>query len=501
MLKYFSYSDEIVLFWDIKNGAALYEIFIDGKKRGESKKTFFRAGGLLPDTAYKIAVKALSESGKSLIVHTKICRTGKRKKDLNVTDSPYNAKGDGKTVNTCAIQRAIDDCGKNRRVVIPEGVFLTGALRLCSGVELYIEKGGTIKGSGKKEDYLPKIRSRFEGKELDCYSSLLNVGILSRSENTGEKAGVKNVMIHGHGKIIGGGEELLFDILGIRGTSLEERRRKLLSYQEDLAADKEEKHRTRGRLINISSAKGVIIDGLTLGNSPSWNVHIIYSKDVVTCGLKIFSDGIWNGDGWDPDSSENCTIFDCEFDTGDDCIAIKSGKNPEGNMIGKPAENIDIFSCSVKRGRSHGVAIGSEVSGGIKGVRIWDCDFSNSFFGVHIKTTKKRGGYIKDVKVKNSKISRVMIREVGYNDDGEGAGELTEISGLKFDDLKIEYNSGDPNFGAEADSYVYIDGFSGDESKVRDITFKNVTVNNRENLKIYDVKNCTDVMFNGKKIK
>nr|MBO4518044.1 glycoside hydrolase family 28 protein [Clostridia bacterium] len=497
MLKTFSYNDTIVLFWNksVKTFSD-YEILLDGKRIGESKETFFRIKGLEPDTLYTIAVRAKSESGETTTVKRVRRRTQKQKRDICISDYPYCAVGDGETLNTVAIQRAVDDCGKNERVVIPKGVFLTGALRLHSNVELYIEKGGILKGSEKKEDYLPIIRSRFEGWECDGYSSLINVGVLGCFN---EKK-VHNVVIRGEGKIIGGGEELLYDILGIKAEDGEEKRRELLRYQENLCADKEGKHRLRGRLVNISNAENVIIDGLELGNAPSWNVHMIYSKNVITCGCRIFSKGIWNGDGWDPDSSENCSIFDCEFDTGDDCIAIKSGKNPEGNIIGKPTKNINIFACSIKKGRSHGVAIGSEVSGGIKGVNIWDCDFSNSFFGIHVKTTAKRGGYIKNVQVKDSKISRVMIRKVGYNDDGEGCKELTEISGLKFENLKIEYNSGDPNFGKEADSYVYINGFSQDNGKVKNIEFNNIEINNKENLQEYDLNNCFRVKIDGNRI-
>lgn len=497
MLKFFTYSDEIVLFWDRKkDGAKLYEIFVNGEKAGESVKTFFRINGLLPDTIYNVSVKSVSEGGKVLSVQKKLCRTEKRKKDLNIAEFPYCAVGDGKTLNTGAIQRAIDDCGKDERVVVPKGVFLTGALGFYSDRELYFEEGGVLQGSGKKEDYLPMIRSRFEGLERNCYSSLINIGVLERSR----KKSVKNVVIRGRGKIIGGGEELLYDILRIKGADRQEKRRKFAEYQENLPDDKEEKYRQRGRLINVSNAENVIIDGLELGNSPSWNVHIVYSDNVVTCGCRIFSEGIWNGDGWDPDSSENCTIFDCKFDTGDDCIAIKSGKNPEGNVIGKPTEKVDIFSCAAEKGKSHGISIGSEVSGGIKGVRIWDCDFSASFFGAHIKTTKKRGGYIKDVELKDSRISRIMIREVGYNDDGEGSDTLTEISDIRFDNLEIEYAGDDPNFAVEADSYVYINGFGEDAGKVNNIGINNVRINNKENLKEYDIKNCSCVKIDGNNI-
>ncbi len=494
MLKYFSYSDTIVVFWDKDTEtASKYEIIINGKKIGESGKTFYRINGLKADTEYSVSVKSHA-NGEPLERCIK-CKTTRKKKDIVVSEYPYCAVGDGQTLNTSAIQRAINDCGKSGRVFIPKGIFLTGALRLYPNTEIYIEEGGVLKGSERAADYLPEIDSRFEGIERKCLASLLNIGYADHTK----PAEPFNVIIRGEGEIVGGGENLLFDTLGIDGET-EDKRNKLKQYQNNLYETNDERYRGRGRLINISNAKNVIIDGLTLGFSSAWNVHMIYSENVITCGCKIVSGGIWNGDGWDPDSSENCSIFDCEFDTGDDCIAIKSGKNPEGNIIGRPTEKINIFSCIIKKGRSHGIAIGSEVSGGIKGVKIWDCDFSASFFGIHIKTTAKRGGYIKDVEVKDSKISRIMIRKVGYNDDGEDGGELTEISGLKFKNLKIEYNSGDPNFGKEADSYVYIDGFEKDKKKVKDIRFDNIEIDNKEDLKEYDVRNCSDIIIDGKTI-
>ena len=497
MIKYFSYSDEIVLFWDKKSNNILsYKICLNGVKIGESTKTFFRIKNLLSKQSYNISISAIYKNGSSIAIYNKKCWTTKTKKDLVVTFEPYNAIGDGKTLNTKSIQKAIDDCDKNHRVVIPSGVFLTGSLRLNSDVEVYIEKDGVLKGSEIKDDYLPIVKSRFEGWECDCYSSLINVGFLDHLNG----ANTKNIMIHGEGKIIGGGEKLLYDILQINGHDIEEQRLNLLKYQEHLTNDEESKYRKRGRLISVNNAENVIIDGLELGNSPSWNIHMVYSKNIITCGCSINSIGIWNGDGWNPDSSTNCTLFDTKFNTGDDCVAIKSGKNPQGNIINIPSKNIKIFSCFIKKGKSHGISIGSEISGGIKNVNIWDSDFSNSFFGLHIKTTNKRGGYIKNINVNNCKLSRVLIRKVDYNDDGESSNELTEINNLNLKNIIFEYGGSDPNFTKEADSFIYINGFDVDNRKVNNIKFYNTKIINKENIKEYNVSNCSNVTFNGKKI-
>jgi polygalacturonase len=113
----------------------------------------------------------------------------------------------------------------------------------------------------------------------------------------------------------------------------------------------------------------------------------------VTHGVNIQSKGIDNGDGWDPDSSQNLLIFDTVFDTGDDCIAIKSGKNPEGNQINRPAKNIRLFDLAIRGG--HGIAIGSEQSGGVENISFRDCQLTNTLYGLELKAQNDRGGYIR----------------------------------------------------------------------------------------------------------
>ena len=491
-MKAFCYEKEIVVFWSPIKLIGDYVISLNGKEILKTEKTFCRIDGLEPNTEYEISVR-LTGANKSVLVGESRFKTEGEKRVIDVTKPPYNAVGDGIALNTLAIQKALDDCDENSKVVMPKGVYLSGGLRLKSNVELYLEEGAILQGSENPEDYLPKIWSRFEGIERYAYQSLINVGKLDNSC----EINTKNVKIHGKGAIYGGGFNLLCKTCGIEGETHSEKVKALLDYQTKL--DTKTAHRERGRLINVSNGQNVVIDGLDLGKSPSWNLHFIYSKDVITCGCNICSIGIWNGDGWDPDSSENCVIFDSVFDTGDDCIAIKSGKNPEGNVLNIPCKNIDVFSCKAKIGYSHGIAIGSEISGGIEKVRFWDCDFTGTYLGLHVKTTEKRGGYIKDVEVYNSKISRVTIRQVGYNDDGQSSNSLTEISDIRLENVTIEYTSDDPGFGyVDVDSYIYVNGFESDKEKFNNVALKNVQVVNTENIKEYNVSNCTDVVFNGK---
>ena len=217
---------------------------------------------------------------------------------------------------------------------------------------------------------------------------------------------------------------------------------------------------------------------------------MIYSKDISTFDCKIESSGVWNGDGWDPDSSENCTIFATEFRTHDDGIAIKSGKNPEGNIVNRPTKNVKIFDCFGRRG----IAIGSEVSGGIDGVYIWDCEYSDSY-GITVKTTNKRGGYIKNLYVKDSAMAAIcVITNVNYNSDGEAAPTITELENLNFKGLTL---SGEM-IGWEGEHCreipLRIEGFHQEENYIRNVTIENITYkkaedNDGENVRISGVKN------------
>ena len=270
-------------------------------------------------------------------------------------------------------------------VYVPAGTFLTGALTLHDHMELYLEEGAVLQGSSNPEDYLPRIPSRFEGTERECYQSLLNLGVMDhRAGCTSE-----DVLIRGKGTISGGGRLLAERMMAAERERLKEYIHSLGDKVLECENANTIPGRARGRPIQICNAKNVRITGLTLQNGPGWNVHMIYSEQIVTDHCIFRSEDIWNGDGWDPDSSSGCTIFACTFYTGDDSVAIKSGKNPKGNEIGRPCSHIRIFDCICAYG--HGITMGSEMSGGIEDVVIWDCDLGNSLYGLEIKGTKKRG--------------------------------------------------------------------------------------------------------------
>lgn len=472
MINYLVFDDEITLYWDKQLQVAkvpVYKIFLDGKEIANTQKSHCIISGLSEKTKYNIGINLVSEKGAESIFSKQLITSAKKRR-IDVTKAPYNAKGDGVSVNTTVLQKAIDDCGEDECVYIPEGVFLTGALNLHSNIEIYIEDGGVLQGTSNLNDYTPKIKSRFEGIEMMCYRSLINMGELDR--NGGYTC--ENVIIRGGGTIYGGGRELAENTIKFE----KERLKEFLEQNADYVATCENSDtipaRSRGRLINISNCKNAVIGNVKLGFGPAWNVHMIYSSDIVTYGCTIHSEDIWNGDGWDPDSSENCTIFDCEFFTGDDAVAIKSGKNPEGNVINKPCKNIKVFDCISHFG--HGITIGSEMSGGVSDVRIWNCDLRKSQYGVQIKGTKKRGGYVRKIHVNDCDVSRILMQSVPYNDDGISATTPPIFEYCFFENLNITGVSIEKDGNAAGCNPIEISGFDLPEYFIKNIEFKNITI-------------------------
>lgn len=198
-------SDSITLYWDKRvSERAEYKVYLNGELHGSTNTTHYELEGLEAETAFQIYIVKQDENGQKAAEEELCISTGKQKRRRDIKAAPYYAIGDGKTMNTRAIQRAIDDCQADEAVYVPDGVFLTGALRLHSNMELYLEEGGILQGTDTVEDYLPRIPSRFEGIETECYSSLLNLGNL---DHDGE-FDCSHVVIRGKGTIASGGRIL-----------------------------------------------------------------------------------------------------------------------------------------------------------------------------------------------------------------------------------------------------------------------------------------------------
>ena len=475
MLNYVIFDNQIKVWWEYikleKNKE--YAVFLNGEKQAEITATNFSFKNLTPNTSYEIEIRVDDEVlGKDVI------KTSKQKRKIDVTKSPYNAVGDGKTLDTEHIQKAIDDCAEDECVFIPKGVYLTGALFLHSDMELVLDDNAILQGTSNPNDY-PKIPSRFEGIEDECYSSVINVGTMDKTKGYT----CKNVIVRG-GKIFGGGNELRKNIIEKERADFLDAYRKTGATEKEVLANYEYNvifpGRKRNRCMQVSNTQNFILADCICGMSSSWNLHFIYSKDIITCGCQVFSHGIANGDGWDPDSSVNCVLFDTVFDTGDDCVAIKSGKNPEGNIINKPCENIKVFDVTGNGG--WGVAIGSEISGGINDVKLWNLNMKKTSVGFYIKAPIERGGYVKNVELKNSSAPRVSISQKSmYNPSGDDATTPSVVENITLEYL---YLGGIDYFDSGKHDWFAISIDSKDDYKglINNVSISDILLN-RRNLK------------------
>lgn len=480
-----------VLFWDKPEEAgprAQYELVIDGASVF-TEKTHYTVEGLAPESHHTFTVSLTgSGDGAPAYIGSGDFQTSFAKERLDVSIAPYFAKGDGTTMNTAAIQQAVNDCGPGQYVYFPPGTYLTGALCLHSDMELYLEEGATLQGTADYRDYEPRIKSRFEGTEMMCYSSLLNLGQLNHDGDYN----CRNVLIHGRGTIASGGQVLALSIIEHETELLKD----YLESNQELVASCENNHtipgRVRPRLINMSNCQDIWISGLTLANAASWNVHMIYSDRIVTDHCTFRSDGVWNGDGWDPDSSTNCSLFACKFYTGDDAVAIKSGKNPEGNLIARPTKHIRVFDCFSAFG--HGICIGSEMSGGVEDVRVWDCDLKASLSGIECKATKKRGGYIRDIYVRDCITPRIMLHSVGYNDDGVAAPQPPIIENCRFQNLELTCFSLDHDGNWISVIPMELAGFDVPGHELKNIVFRDIHIASGD-ARTISLQYCENVSF------
>ena len=432
-----------------------YVVYRDDKPVGTSLKTCYTVTGLAPATAYRFAVRTKNAAGVlSSPTATMTQSTRQKGKVFNIID--YGAVGDGRTKCTRAIQQAIDACTPGGTVVVPAGEFVSGALFLKSNMTLRIDRNGTLKGSPDVNDYRPFVLNRYSGWEMKTFASLLNAGVLDHSG----PCRLTNLSIRGEGTISGGGAALGQAMLDAEG------------------------YYSRARLICLMNCQSVSVQGLRLENSPSWTLHYTYCKDVTCHGLTIVSEGIRNGDGIDPDSSANSYIFDCNISTSDDCIAVKSGKNPEGNQIDRPTENVFIAHCKF---RGHGMSIGSEMSGGVRNVVVRDCEIArDDLNGLQIKAPQERGGYVRNVRVVNCKLSQIkIITKISYNTGYDTAHQVPFLGDMQF----LYLDMSNAIVGKPA---IVIDGYAGHQQNTAGIRFEDIRLTDGSKVSL---SNCTDVSF------
>lgn len=287
-----------------------------------------------------------------------------------ITD--FGAKNDGKLC-TNSIQEAIDTANLNGggQIIIPEGVFVTGALFLKSNINLHLLPGAVLKFSDNQEDY-PIVSSRWEGVSRKVYVSCIYA---SKSNN---------ISITGFGKIDGNGSKWWDMFRNSRET---------LAYP-------------RPKLISFDQCEHITIKDVTCINSPSWTINPILCHNITIDNVSIKNPADSpNTDGINPESCTNVRISNCNIDVGDDCIAIKSGTEDSAERV--PCENISIINCTMVHGHG-GVVLGSEMSGSIRNVTISNCVFQDTDRGIRLKSRRGRGGVVEDIRVNNIIMNRVI---------------------------------------------------------------------------------------------
>ncbi len=383
------------------------------------------------------------------------------------------------------VRQAIAACAAagGGRVVVPAGEFATGPIHLKSRVELHLAEGAVLRFSKDPKDYLPVVFSRWEGTECMNYSPLIyafgetDVAITG----TGTLDGQAGPDTWWPWKKTGTADRNALQKLGETSTPVKER----------VFGDG---HFLRPQFIQPYRSRNILIEGVTIRNSPMWEIHPVLCRNVTVRNVKIDSHGP-NNDGCDPESCADVLIEGCIFDTGDDCIAIKSGRNGDGRRVGAACENLIVRNCVMKDGHG-GVSIGSEISGGVRNVFVTGCKMSSPHLdrALRIKTNAQRGGVIENVwfeKVEVGEVAADTVQIDFYYEEAEKGPFKPVVRNIHIADVTCN----------KSNDALALRGFAS--SPIRDVHVRNCSFNHAakpnvvENVEGLELNNVT---VNGKKL-
>jgi polygalacturonase len=399
----------------------------------------------------------------------------------------FGAVGDNRADNTDAFTRAIAACAKagGGSVIVPKGEFLTGAVHLLSNVNLHVTSGATVRFTRDTSKY-PVVLTRFEGVELMSFSPLIYA------------FEQENIAITGEGTLDGNAD-------GGHWWDWKDRTRPAKDpntppNDRDVLFQMAEKgvpvaqrvfgpgHYLRPQFIEPYRCKNVLIEGVTLLNSPMWQVHPVLCSNVTVHKLSINADGP-NTDGCDPECCTDVLIKECLFNTGDDCIAIKSGRNADGRRVNVPSQNIIVQGCHMKNGHG-GVTVGSEISGGVRNVFADNCQMDSPRLDIalRIKNNASRGGLIENIHARYISVGQVAQAVVSidfYYEEGEKGAYKPIVRTVSVTNLRTQ----------KAKYAVYLRGFKDDPIKgisLADCDFEGVAqgsvVENVTNVSLQNVR-------------
>jgi len=400
------------------------------------------------------------------------------------------------------LNKAIEDISKDGggKIIIPKGEYFSkGPIHLKSNIHLHFEDGVVIKFSNNPKDYLPVVFTRWEGVECYNYSPLIYAYDQENIAITG------NAVLDGqadneHWWPWKGKTEYGFK-KGMPSQLDEYARPRLLKLDEEQVDVSKrifgEGYYLRPNFLQLYKCKNILLSDIKLTNSPMWVIHPVLCENVTIRNVKSISHGP-NSDGCNPESSRNVLIEDCYFDNGDDCIAIKSGRNFDGRRIATPSENIVIRNCVMKDGHG-GVVIGSEVSGGCRNVFAEKCkmDSPNLDRMLRIKSNSLRGGFVENIFVRDIEVGTVsnaiFLIELLYEmKEGEKGNFPPTVRNIHVENVK----SNKSEYGLQL---IGIDNPPIEEIYISNCEFNNVEKGNiLQNVKSITLNN---VKINGEVIK
>ncbi|MBI1226680.1 MAG: glycoside hydrolase family 28 protein [Bacteroidetes bacterium] len=420
--------------------------------------------------------------------------------DKNFDITEFGAKADGKSDCLPAIKAAIEAChaAGGGKVIIPAGEYFSkGPIHLKSNVNLHIAEGATVKFSTDAKDFLPVVRTRWEASECFNYSPLIyayeqeNIAITGAGTLDGQ-ASNEHWWNWVDNKLFGWEAGMPSQADGHSRPKLVDWNTREVPVEQRVLG---EGSYLRPNFLQPYNCKNVLIEGVTLRNSPMWVIHPVLCENVTVQGVKVFSHGP-NSDGCDPESCKNVLIKNCYFDTGDDCIALKSGRNQDGRRINRPIENVVIQGCEMKDGHG-GVVIGSEVSGGARNIYAEDCvmDSPNLERALRIKTNKTRGGTIENLFFRNIKVGEVKEAVLRINMRYMMLADSNQVFMPTVQNIYVE------NVTSEKSKYgILIDGYS-DEFPVKNVHLTNCKFNGvakGNDIEFAEDMNYKSVYINGK---
>lgn len=453
--------------FEVENGSIFetdtqYEVYIDGSLYKKDNRVISSIYDLKPDSEYEIKVKYGDEEAMLNI------KTEYEFVTLNVRD--FGAYGDGVHDDTKYIQAAIMACPKQSRVLIPQGVYRITTLFLKDDIQIELSKDAQLSAytdrnmypvfPGMIESYDEKHEynlGTWEGNPLSMYSAII----------TG--VNIKNVILYGQGTIEGNS-----------------------NFDEDnwWYNAKVKRGAFRPRMIFLNHCENVVVQGIKVQNSPSWNIHPYFSNHLKFIDITVLNPkDSPNTDGLDPESCNDVEIAGVYFSLGDDCIAIKSGKIYMGATYKTPSENIIIRQCCMRDG--HGsITIGSEMAGGVKNLTVKECKFLHTDRGLRIKTRRGRGkdAVIDNILFENIQMDNVMTPFVinsFYFCDPDGHTEYVRTREvLPVDERTPEINTLIFKDIDARNCHVAASWMCGlPEKKIRRVRMENINITYAENAK------------------